>query len=204
MKMQKVCAWLLGAALCLLLAGCGSQNTAESQAPADANQEAASQDANTAPDTQQRQADLSGEVESIVGNEVTLALIEMPEMPGNMGDRTNPADNSQTNRGDGNPPGDFANMTEEERQALREQRQSEGGSMPSGSRPQMELTYTGETKTIVIPPGVTISGFGRQGSELEISDIQAGAILMVWFADGDTGESGTVETVRMMQQPGSN
>jgi len=65
MKIHKVYAWFMAAVLCFLLAGCGSQNTAESQAPADVNQEAASQDAGTAPDIQQRQADLSGEVKSM-------------------------------------------------------------------------------------------------------------------------------------------
>lgn len=202
MKIYKGYRLLMAAALCFLLAGCSSQSTADSTASTE-NGALTQQAADNTP-AEQRQADLAGEVTDIVGNEIALKIIEMPEMPQNGGDKAAPPDGAQNN-GNGNPPADLQNMSEEERQALREQRQSGDGSRPTGTRPQMELTYTGESRSIIIPAGVPISsGFGRQDSEIELSDIQKGTVLMVWFSDGDTSDSATVESVRIMQQAGSN
>lgn len=60
--------------------------------------------------------------------------------------------------------------------------------MASGAAPKMELTYTGETKTITIPEGVSITKMSRgdngaQQTELAITDIKAGDIMQVWFSD---------------------
>lgn len=111
-------------------------------------------------------ADIYGKVTRIVGNEVTVALVEMPEVAQGANDGTESKQRS-TGAGMGGPP--------------------DGGGM-------MEVQYTGETKQLTIPVGIPINSRSREGNEeLEISDITAGAMIMIW-----NNESGYPIRVQLM------
>ncbi len=74
--------------------------------------------------------------------------------------------------------------------------------MEGGFTPKMELTYTGETTSITIPEGVSISEMTRgengvQQEELTIADIKEGDILQIWYSDKDKG---VAEKVRITKK----
>jgi len=147
--------------------------------------------------------DITGVVKSIIGNEVVLALAEMPEMiAGPDGGGTAPDGKAPTARDGAAPPdaGDrpqLENMTDEERRAMREQRDA-----GAEKQPGMELTYTGEEICLTIPVGVTIvsRGGAPAGEEMDMTNIQKGNILSIWYKDGESGENAVIEYVRLMVQ----
>lgn len=157
-------------------------------------------------------ARLTGEVESVNGKEVTLKIIDMPGF-GGMGGRDRmpngggqPRD-EQMNGDNGAPPdmasGDAPRMGRRgdmgSGDAPRMNRRGDMASgdaprmnrreyMASGDVPKMEIAYTGETKTVTIPDGVSITKMsrgdnGNEQTELAISDIKAGDTMTVWFSD---------------------
>lgn len=118
--------------------------------------------------------DVYGQVKSILGNEIALALAEVPVGNGR------------------------ADMTEEERKKFREQMQSLS---PEERQKKMQesIKFTGETMNIIIPVGTPITSF-KQGeeSQLDLADIYEGTMLQIWFYK-DEGETKTVKSVRVMQ-----
>ncbi|AOT69739.1 hypothetical protein [Geosporobacter ferrireducens] len=183
----------------LLLSACNKTDAAVDKPTQDNNetqsQQAANQQGSNGQNNNGRQefqrADISGRVKSIVGNEVVLELMEMPE------------------RGNGAQQGSTAQQTPE--------RQASGGSgMPAGGMPaggaapgmqgpggggqqrtNRELNLTGETKTILIPVGVPIMTIGQNTQkELDLADIYQGMIMQIWL---DQNDKEMITQVRVMQ-----
>lgn len=157
-------------------------------------------------------ARLTGEVESVNGEEVTLKIIDMPGF-GGMGGRDRmpngggqPRDGQMS--GDNGAPPDMAsgdapkmgrrgNMASGDAPRMNRRgdmasgdapRINRKGNMASGDAPKMEITYTGETKTVTIPDGVSITKMtggnnGGEKTELAIGDVKAGDIMTVLFSD---------------------
>ncbi len=201
--------YLLVWVICILLGitGCaGGEGDSKSSDQEQTQSEQGS--ASTADSPTDQEPDRIGVVKSIIGNEVVLALIDMPEMTARpYGDRPAP-DGSAPTAPDGNTPPDagerpqMENLTDEERLAMREQREARAEKQPA-----MELTYTGEEISLTIPVGLTIvsRGGAPAGEELDVTDIQKGNILSIWYKDGESGENAVIEYVRLMaQSSGSN
>lgn len=133
------------------------------------------------PQSQPEMANLSGEVDTIAGTEVTLKLIE-----GFGGRRGN---GEQPNRGAGQP----GEQQDSANQGTPPQPSGQNGPANRGTAPQQrELNYTGETKTITVPEGTPITTVtrGTEGmttKEMELKDLKQGMILQVWYEDQEKG-----------------
>ncbi|MCX7920875.1 MAG: hypothetical protein N3B21_02445 [Clostridia bacterium] len=147
----------------------------------------------------QNTPDLYGEVKTVSGDKITVALLEMPER---------------------------RQMTEEERQQMRERMQdntngqgnaanSQGGTAPN-DRPRAgagrgfggEKKYTGKSETLTVPSGTTISSFQRgnenfEEKKLSLSDIKQGTLIQVWYKK-DTGDKKEIESIRVMANQPQN
>lgn len=184
---------IIGAAL--LFSACSKTNAVMDQ-PTQGNNETASQQAanlqgsNGQHDNGRKEfqrPDLSGRVKSIIGNEVILELIEMPE------------------RGSGAPQRESSQQQAPDRQA------GGGGAIPGGGgapgmpgpgggsqqRTNRELKLTGETKTLLIPVGIPIMTMGQNTQkELDLADIYQGMVMQIWL---DPDDKETITQVRVMQ-----
>jgi len=109
-----------------------------------------------------------GKVASIVGNEVTLQLAEMPKRqarvkPSGTGSSSSGTKSLTTSSGGGG-----------------------FGGPPGMGTTKSTLKLTGETKSFEIPVGIPITqGMGKQAKSLQISDIVAGSTITVWM-EGET------------------
>ncbi len=126
-------------------------------------------------------ADLMGEVQSITGNSVTIALAKVPTR-----------DTSATGTGQGTPPAD-AQMpsgsfpSDQGGQSGQGGQRNEQGAQSGQARTQraINLTLTGETKEILIPVGIEImSGMGKSAKVVDIADIKKGNTIMIYYASG--------------------
>ncbi|MFX3623488.1 MAG: hypothetical protein ACE3JP_05435 [Ectobacillus sp.] len=120
--------------------------------------------------------DLYGEVSEIIGNEVTLRLIEKPEKPARNGE----------NDGNGGGRGGAGGR---------------GGDGASGGGGAMrERKYTGEEKTFVIPVGaplvtVTRGESGMEESKISLNEVTPGSILSVYYEE----DGKTIEEIRVQK-----
>lgn len=156
-------------ALSLLLAGCTSANTAPAenpeQAAASTAEASASQPAGTDQPGMGTGAEqgkrVRGQIQDILGNDVTLALTEMPKRPEGTADAA--AQKPKAATGDAMGP-------------------------PAGFRNTSTVKLTGETLRIQIPVGVPIVSRGQEGeTALQLSDLMTGDIIMVQYdTDGST------------------
>jgi uncharacterized protein YceK len=181
--------------LSTLLSGCKS-NTAATQAAQGTQRRSSAKSTDTTSKTRQMgKADLYGEVTFIAGNEVTLKLIKIPEISTTQNaaqDKgTTSGDSSQSSaqsqggdpsRGGGGSMGGGAPM-------------DGGGGFPGGTsgttqKKTTNYEYTGESKTILIPVGLSLASMGRSQAGTETSakdftDINKGDVLQVWYSDDD-------------------
>lgn len=189
--------------LLLSVTACSSNTTTSSNDPAS---QSAITTENSAPDQadgnkpwgegasdqmQGERADLTGEVSEISGNKVTLKVIEMPTFNRN---------NTRSQGSPGKSNGETPKSTENDNGANAKRNNSHNVSNNSNTAPnsdqplgdgqprQRAQQYTGETKTITIPDGVTISSMSRKNDgndskALSISDIKQGNILQIWYSD---------------------
>ncbi|PYG85828.1 hypothetical protein LY28_03125 [Ruminiclostridium sufflavum DSM 19573] len=189
------------AALCLLMlstAACGSDNTAPGNNSVQSNaSDNSGSKRNTAgegfnDEMRSNPADLSGEVTSVSGNEITLKVIDMPSFGGGQKPSKRDGENSK-NTGDTKAAGNSNAASDKDNS------QGNGKAPQNDSRqPQMSFKYTGENKTITIPDGMAISSDRRdsQGKELSVSDIKEGNILRIWYSDD---EKEAISKVSVMQ-----
>lgn len=158
------------------------------------NDKAIGDDANRQPGGRNRQqpadaAELTGEVVSVNDREVSLKILEMPGFGGEMPRGDKSGDRPEMASGDGpKMNGVRPDMASGDGRKMNGVRPD----MASGNGPKMEINYTGETTTITIPEGISITKMSRGGNnteqtELAIGDIKEGDILQVWFADKDEG-----------------
>ncbi len=120
---------------------------------------------------------LTGEVASVSGNSIVIKLTEMPQRNGE--------------ERKGQPPADG------EKPAVQQEGQKSG---EQGERPQPAVKYTGETKTITVASGISITAMGRgeKGAEptkLEVKDIKVGDMISVWYSDQ---AAGTISRISVM------
>lgn len=115
---------------------------------------------------------MMGRVKSIIGNEVVLELVEMPERQQESG--------KKSIKGQGNNEGGEKSGKQG------------GGQKPGGGTRQ--LKFTGETANITIPVGVPIASASRgEVKELEIADIYEDSILQIYFDNNDKEDKSIVK-----------
>ncbi|KNY28421.1 hypothetical protein [Pseudobacteroides cellulosolvens] len=218
---KKVLAVLLLTASLTGLMACGQSADDSSQSGQEVNnQNTEMQENNRRMSWGSNSPDIYGEVKSITGNKLTLALIEIPqrkqlteeemqkmrERRQNADDGTgsgNRPDGQGGNRGgvDGPPPdmpGNSNNMNG-----------SEGGdgNRRGDMRGMTQKKFTGQNQDIEIPSSASITTFERGNNEinekkLTVGDIKVGMTVQVWYKK-DNGDKKEIETVRVMQAPSS-
>lgn len=187
--------------LSLSLTGCGSKTATSTNA------------GNKAAGTNQRNfvaPDLIGEISDIVGNQITLKLVKMPQMP-----KISNPNSSGTSSGNAlvpgggdmpvgdMPAGDFIPPEGFQRgnggAGMQGQGDGQSGgqggqrfrdfnaSGASGAIPKMKLTYSGETKDIIVPIGVSIvttsrSATGMTDTKKTFDELKKGDILQIYYA----------------------
>lgn len=153
-----------------LFTGCGSKS-------ASTQTSTTTQSSTTTNDQNKKMPGLAGEVTAINGTQVTLKLIELPTMPADKngkskdGQSTDSSTKQDTNQGtqqDGQKP----------------------TSDKTGEKPKMEVKYTGETKSITIPDGVSITTLSKGengGTEktITVKDIKVGDRLDISYSDSN-------------------
>jgi hypothetical protein len=118
--------------------------------------------------------DLMGEVQSIIGNSVTIALAKVPTRDASTAKTTQGTQPTAGQMPSGPPPGDQG---------------AQGGQGAQGTQARtqrtMTLTLTGETKEVLIPVGIEImSGMGKSAKIVDIADIKKGSTIMIYYAEG--------------------
>lgn len=140
-----------------------------------------------------KRPDVIGEVKSIIGNSVTIALAKMPERTLNSTSSSSSSGASQGQPPAGGPPADGGGGPPSGSSGSGTGRTSSGSGSGSGSANRsFSLTLTGETKEILIPVGVEItSGNGKNAKTIDIADIKKGNTIMIYYVEG----SETIEKV---------
>jgi hypothetical protein len=171
----------------LTIVGCSSAAASEEQT---ATNESASKEANTS-STDLGEIDIYGEVSEIIGNEVTLKLLEIPDM-------------SAMNREKGTGGVQAGGKAEGSAPAGETTGGAAGGTTAGtpGAGGMREKNYTGEEKTIVIPVGTPIVSMtrGEEGmveSEISLNELTSGSTLSIYYQeDGKTIEKITIRKPR--------
>lgn len=223
--MKKVLSAVLVSTFLLTLAACGSGNSTAANQDNPSSPVSSSTGQNTAREggpggfggwNQGDSADLTGEITSVSGNQITLKLVKMPTFnrngaapsgnssPGAIGGTA--GDSRQIKSGDrpseGTNPGRSSGN-----QAPDDNSERRGGGnrfQGNGQRSSRAMEYTGETKTITVNDGVSITAMGgRPGnnngsekSELKISDLVKGNVLQIWYSDDDKD---TISRITVLQ-----
>lgn len=208
----------LGAALCLtaalMLAGCQGGGKTQNPAGAPPGQMGSAEDG-------QQENSLMGKVTAIDGNEITLELVDMPQMgEGGPGERidgkTRPAEGETMPDGE-TPPELPEGETMPQGEAPPELPEDE--TMPDGETPpnprkgetmQEREMLPGEMKTtgeeqVVIVSDKTVYAVDERGESGEASaaDIEEGTLVRV-VLDGDTAASVTIMRMGQKNQEGGN
>jgi len=158
---------IIATVLALALSGCGTTSAVPAQ-PSESQTPEAAAGTVTAPaagqnqpgDQQPQGKRLRGQIQDVLGNEVTLALIETPKRPEGEAAAVKP----KTTGGD------------------------PMGGPPMGGGQSASVKLTGETQVIQIPVGVPIVSRSQEGeTTLQLSDLGTGNILTVLYdTDGTT------------------
>ncbi|PAE37167.1 hypothetical protein CHI06_20825 [Bacillus sp. 7884-1] len=187
-KLRLIINILASSLMILTIVGCSSAAASEEQTTA--AEEGTSKGANTK-SIDLVEIDVYGEVSEIIGNEVTLKLLEIPDMSamnrekGTGGDKTGDKAEGSAPAGDTNSGAAAGAIT--------------GNPGGGGMR---EKNYTGEEKTIVIPVGMPIVSMtrGEEGmveSEISLNELTSGSTLSIYYQeDGKTIEKITIRKPR--------
>jgi len=142
-------------------------------------------------------ADLAGEISEIIGNEITLKIVKMPQMA----ERPQQSETQQadTKEAEKSAPKAITGSTDTGGRGFG------GGGFPGGppgetstnanaqsNKVAIKLDYTGEEKTMTIPVGMGITS-GRGQTEITFETLEKGNVLSIWQDD-----SGTVEKARLI------
>ncbi|MBN2793885.1 MAG: hypothetical protein JXR88_00665 [Clostridia bacterium] len=130
-----------------------------------------------------RKAEISGVVKNIVGNEVTISLIEK--------ETTGTQDQSSTEE-----------LTEEEKAEKQAANQASKGSNSSSGTGMTDVALSGETVDIIIPVGTSVVKSDGTGelAELNIGDIFKGDTVKVWILEGGEDSVQIAEFVQVLDQ----
>ncbi|WHY02665.1 hypothetical protein [Neobacillus sp. DY30] len=171
----------------LTIVGCSSAAASDDQTTAEQStrKEANSKSVDLA------EVDVYGEVSEVIGNEVTLKLLKIPDMSAvnrEKGTGGAPTDSkAEGGAATGTPPTDGAAAG------------AAGGGAGGGMR---EKQYTGEVKTIIIPVGTPIVSMtrGEEGmveTEISMNELTSGNTLSIYYQeDGKTIEKITIRKPR--------
>jgi hypothetical protein len=211
------------------VAACGQSSDESNQIGQESSgQNAGAQDENGRRNWGNNSPDIYGEVKSISGSKLKLALIEIPqrrqpseeELQQMKERRQNSQDGfngEQNGRGPGNgpggdgfngpPPGDDAvsninpngNGNNGNNGNGRNRRDGQG----FGGAAQRKLT--GENLEIEIPSSASITTFERGNNDfnekkIKVEDIKVGMTVQIWYKK-DNGDKKEIETIRVMQAP---
>lgn len=146
-------------------------------------------------------ADLSGEVTEINGKEITIKVIEMPQF--NRGNNGQGNNNQSGNNQGGRYQGGNGQDNNQNGGQNNKNPGNGGNPQPGGGR---AFNYTGETKTITIPDGISITtrdraNNGVQSKNIELKDIVKGDILQIYYSDKDKG---TISKINVMTVQSNN
>ncbi|MEH6995168.1 hypothetical protein V7075_21080 [Neobacillus drentensis] len=183
---------LASSLMILTIVGCSSAAASEEQTMVAG--EGTSKEANTK-SIDLGEIDVYGEVSEVIGNEVTLKLLEIPDMSamnrekGTGGDKT--GDKTGVKAEGSAPAGDTTSG-------------AAAGAITGtpGGGGMREKNYTGEEKTIVIPVGTPIVSMtrGEEGmveSEISLNELTSGSTLSIYYQeDGKTIEKITIRKPR--------
>lgn len=179
MKIKRLITGMASTLMIFAIVGCSNAASSEEQTTTEA--ETTSKETSTNA-TNFEEIDLYGEVSEVIGNEVTLKLLEIPEMPANGEKGT--ARPEGTDKASGNTDTGPA---------------ASGATGGGGMR---EKNYTGEEKTIVIPVGTPIVSMtrgdnGMEETEISINELASGSTLSIYYQeDGKTIEKITIRKQR--------
>lgn len=138
-----------------------------------------------------QRADLSGQVVSIKGNAVTIKVIKQPEFTQQNGNNNNGSSNSNGNSSSNNNSNNNNNNNNNNGNN-NNPNWNNGSGNNQGQRSRRQLEFTGETKTITIPDGTSITTMirgnqGRETKQLKVTDLKADDILQIYYADKTKG-----------------
>lgn len=158
-------------------------------------------------DARQREAaDFTGEISQMIGNELTLKLVDikgMSQMPQRAEAPENDTSSNDTSSNDTSSGKEAEKASERTPKAITGNTNSGfpggGGGFPGGGGPgggrttganvgtgrsrtaaTLSLDYTGEEKTVTIPVGMNIAG-GRGQSETTFESLQVGSVISIWL-----------------------
>lgn len=182
-------------ALSLTVAGCGTKKQKETSK----TQNQKTEQTSTQKQSQFSRPDMMGEIVSVQGNEITLKEIDTSQQRGNRA----------PGQRDGNqPPQPQQGQDKQGGQPQPTPQVQPGQPGPNGQEPrrQREVQYTGETKKITIPEGVSVTEMtrGQNGVEqkvVETKDLKAGDTLSIWYSDK---EKGTISRISVRPKTDSN
>lgn len=205
MKKSLITCIILVFGISLMFSACSK--SAKIQEPAASN---SSSTETSSSDTNVKRDVLIGKVDSILGNEVTLSVADIPE---NMKRRLENMGQGRTGQGSEQAAGQNSQQGTRLETGLQQgqqgQQRSFGGggnfqnrNFNSSNRQGMQFKFTGEKKTIDIPVGVPIISFkrganGMERTQLDLSNITEGNILYVLSENGNIVE---VRVMNMSQQ----
>ncbi|MCY6371340.1 hypothetical protein [Clostridium ganghwense] len=173
MKKKILCLILSVISVTGLFVGCSGANKTASNSNTTAISGAEKKGENSKTENKNRnQAYIMGKVKNIVGNEITIDLVDMPERP-------------QRSEGETKKKG-------EETKGM--------GSGGSRERVADNIKLTGESEVVIIPVGTPIvsnkrGDDGMEKTELQLEDIYEGMILQIWLKAGSEGKDKTAEKV---------
>lgn len=166
-------------ALALALNACSSDQTAAVQPSATSN----------VPAAPERTAEIYGKVTKLIGNEVTVALVEVSTPSAELTEAEKAAKQAA-----------MQSLSTEERQKLKNE----------------QLKLTGEKVTVILPVGTPIVAGGGGGSgsgsgsggqtqessvmtEVNLAELVEGTLLRIWLAEGGEGTEAVAEYTRVLQ-----
>ena len=171
----------------LTIVGCSSAAASEEKTT---TEESSSKESNKN-STDLGEIDVYGEVSEVIGNEVTLKLLEIPDMSAMNREKGTGGDKTGEKAEGSAPAGDTTSGAE-----------AGATTGTPGGGGMREKNYTGEEKTIVIPVGTPIVSMtrGEDGmveSEISLNELTSGNTLSIYYQeDGKTIEKITIRKPR--------
>lgn len=183
MKKKYLFTTLVSILMLFVMAGCSNSGNS-SQAAGSSNGNGNAGNANRGGF---QKPDVYGEVSAIAGNKVTLKLLKIPQMSGRNGQARGTGNGNMGANAAGNN-GTYAGGS--------------GGNGGPGKGGMRARSYTGETKTIDIPDGVSMTTMtrgtnGMTQTNISMNELTIGSTLSIYYdTDGKTIKSIRVQKPR--------
>lgn len=198
MKYKRFTGILASILIVSFIVGCSNTTSSGKQTSTDqSNSNKASANSNT---KAFEKPDLYGEVSEVIGNEITLKLLKIPEMPARNGQK-------EGYKAAGNVDDKGSNVAPNGANADGSGAQGAGAGAGRGMR---QKEYTGEEKTMVIPVGTSLvtTTRGENGmteSDISLNELKSGYTMSVYYKkDGKTIEKISVRKPRTGGWQGGN